>query len=150
MSAMIERDELPPPPAIGPSPRLSGSIDRPRPSPVSTFHRYSFGWDESPSPGPRRDLSSPRIAYNGQSLFEKFSPELHRRTVPRPAPAPGAAPLPAGAEPCESFRTVSISPPAHKKRRCVTWPDSRSPSPTTPALAPHEPHSNLVALLWSG
>jgi hypothetical protein len=148
MSAMIERDELPPPPAIGPSPRLSGSIDRPRPSPVSTFHRYSFGWDESP--GPRRDLSSPRIAYNGQSLFEKFSPELHRRTVPRPAPAPGAAPLPAGAEPRESFRTVSISPPAHKKRRCVTWPDSRSPSPTTPALAPHEPHSNLVALLWSG
>ncbi|KAH8058971.1 hypothetical protein JL722_5514 [Aureococcus anophagefferens] len=108
----------------------------------------SFGWDESP--GPRRDLSSPRIAYNGQSLFEKFSPELHRRTVPRPAPAPGAAPLPAEAEPCEPFRTVSISPPAHKKRRCVTWPDSRSPSPTTPALAPHEPHSNLVALLWSG
>ncbi|KAH8085583.1 heat shock protein [Aureococcus anophagefferens] len=145
---MIERDELPPPPAIGPSPRLSGSIDRPRPSPVSTSHRYSFGWDESP--GPRRDLSSPRIAYNGQSLFEKFSPELHRRTVPRPAPAPGAAPLPAEAEPCEPFRTVSISPPAHKKRRCVTWPDSRSPSPTTPALAPHEPHSNLVALLWSG
>ena len=148
MSAMIERDELPPPPAIGPSPRLSGSIDRPRPSPVSTSHRYSFGWDESP--GPRRDLSSPRIAYNGQSLFEKFSPELHRRAPPRPAPAPGAAPLPAGAEPCEPFRTVSISPPAHKKRRCVTWPDSRSPSPTTPALAPHEPHSNLVALLWSG
>lgn len=148
MSAMIERDELPPPPAIGPSPRLSGSIDRPRPSPVSTSHRYSFGWDESP--GPRRDLSSPRIAYNGQSLFEKFSPELHRRIVPRPAPAPGAAPLPAEAEPCEPFRTVSISPPAHKKRRCVTWPDSRSPSPTTPALAPHEPHSNLVALLWSG